>query len=153
MHPIVSIWIGYEIVLYTWPERGARMGRPYSPHKQTMKMWYVSFYKFQFFSGGGCKGQHIPRLVLHMGIYSKMWYTSLHVQGRLKGGKKGKRKKTREEQKQCCKSFITNEILCLWRPGLGRAKLKGGVFMGLMGMVLCLLIFWKCASAIFHSET
>ena len=85
-----------------------------------------------------------------------MWYTSLHVQGRLRGGKKRKKKKekkTREEQKQCCKSFITNEILCLWRLGLGRAKLKGGVFMGLMGMVLCLLIFWKCASAIFHSET
>ena len=114
-----------------------------------------AFTGFSFFLGGVQRPAHSKTCSPYGNIFQNVVHLTTCARKTKRGEKKEKEKgkKTREEQKQCCKSFITNEILCLWRLGLGRAKLKGGVFMGLMGMVLCLLIFWKCASAIFHSET
>lgn len=78
--------------------------------------------------------------VLRVGIRpERMWYTSLHVHI------------TKKEQKQCCKSFITNKIS--WEIGFWRAKLKRKSLHWSFGRVLCLLTFGKCASTIIHSET
>ena len=89
---------------------------------------------------GGCRGKHIP-------VSSSVWEfipNAVHLTTCANQKKK-------REKKQCCKSFITNKIS--WEIGFWRAKLKRKSLHWSFGRVLCLLTFWKCASAIIHFET
>ena len=77
----------------------------------------------------------MPRFVLHMGLHPKRGTPHYMC-------------KKKDEQKQCCKSFITNKIS---GGNISQAQRKSTHQP--QGRGLCLLTFRKCASAIIYIPT